>query len=243
MEHICPFYDLTSSFLVLGGWGGSSNSPVRSWTLCGPVSAQSTLGSTPSSTGPAQCVSDWPEPPSAGAARGSPPAARPIWAARLLWRTGRSAPLHGCSTCSPGRPGSKGHCSFPETAPSTAEERTKRNEIVRECPRKNNSITDTFHYSLPSFLPAVPPSNLQFSFISSPFPPPPLCVPAQHPKAAAEHEHPWSPGAWAGGEQHKAARDTAWQQGGRQETTSTGDVTAAHTDDEFIPKIWRVLLA
>lgn len=95
---------------------GVSNSPVRSWTRCGPVSARSILGSTPSVAGPARLASDLPEPPSAGAARGCPP--RPTWGTRPPWkRTGWTGPLGGCSTCSPGRPGSKGRCSFPETAP------------------------------------------------------------------------------------------------------------------------------
>lgn len=101
----------------------STNSRVRSWTRSDPVWDQSTLGSIPSVTGLVLLASDWPEPPSAGAARGSQPAfvRRPIWGTLPLWPQRRrwTAPLAGCSTGSPGRPGSKGHCSVPETAPWT----------------------------------------------------------------------------------------------------------------------------
>lgn len=222
-----PFLWLNNIISLSPGVRGVSNSPVHSWTLCGPVSARSILGSTPSSTCPARRVSDWPEPPSAGAARGSPPAARPTWAARQLWRrTGRSAPLQGCSACSPGRPGSRGHCSFPETVPPTAEEeRTKRNEIAWECPRKNNSITDTFHYSLLWFLPAFPPSNLQLRLISSLSCPLPAYLRGirRLMQSASVRDLQGRQQEESGTEQHGTQHGSR----GRQENTGTGDATAA----------------
>lgn len=166
----------------------STNSPARSWTRSDPVSAQSILGSSPSLTGPVLRASDWPQPPSAGAARGSQPAFghQPIWGTRLLWPLRRrwTAPPVGYSTGSPGRPGSKGHCSVPETAPWTTGGRERFNLIVRECTRDNNSISDTFHYSLLLFFPELPPIPLGYilfyasihSFLLfSILPPPSLC--------------------------------------------------------------------
>lgn len=99
----------------------STNSPGRSWTRSDPASAQSSPGSIPSVTGLAPHASDWPGRPWAVAARGSPVAFahRPIWGTRLLWPRRRrwTAHLVGCSTGSPGRPGSKDHYNVPETAP------------------------------------------------------------------------------------------------------------------------------
>lgn len=103
----------------------STNSPVRSWTRFDPALTQSIPGSIPSVIGLVLLASDWPGLPSAGAARGCRVAfvLQPTWGSLLLWPRRRrwTAPLVGCSTGSPGHPGSKDHYSVPESVPWTAE--------------------------------------------------------------------------------------------------------------------------
>lgn len=110
----------------------STNSQVRSWTQSGPVLSQSTLCSIPYVTSLVPLASDWPWPPSAAAARESRAVSGcpPIWGTQLLWpqrkrRRQWTDPPTGCSTGSPGRPGSGGHCSAPETAPETTQREEK----------------------------------------------------------------------------------------------------------------------
>lgn len=202
-----------------------TNSPVHSLTRSGPASGQSILGSIPSVTYRVLLASGWSGPPSAGGTTGSPAASggRPIWGTLLFWppRRGWTAPPAGCSTGSPGRPESEGHCSGPKTAPQTTggkggEGEEHRNVIARVCTRE--IMKSAIHFIMLSCFPFLR-GRLCWIFIHSGF-----CQSTQTPTPVSPSFYLHSIGRWM---QSTSLRDLKRSQkeqsGTKQHRTQHGD--------------------